>query len=161
MKNRMRELRSFGSVRGEGGNVLAYSEVDSPRGHSGDFFTEETVGNFNSLADNFALHLLNHVFGGPSLGNLKAVVGDIPSLKAIHNCHSNLAEMEFGIDCTLTGHGGGFMEPPEALSMHAFACAHKTNELVLPRLDTGDCNVVSPMGWHRSQLQWAFSLAGC
>lgn len=26
MKNRMRELRSFGSVRGEGGNVLAYSE---------------------------------------------------------------------------------------------------------------------------------------
>ena len=27
MKNRMRESRSFGSVRGEGGNVLAYSEV--------------------------------------------------------------------------------------------------------------------------------------
>jgi hypothetical protein len=26
MKNRMRELRSFGSVRGEGSNVLAYSE---------------------------------------------------------------------------------------------------------------------------------------
>jgi hypothetical protein len=26
MKNRMRESRSFGSVRGEGGNVLAYSE---------------------------------------------------------------------------------------------------------------------------------------
>ena len=27
MKNRMRELRSFGSVRGEGSNVLAYSEA--------------------------------------------------------------------------------------------------------------------------------------
>lgn len=27
MKNRMRESRSFGSVRGEGGNVLAYSET--------------------------------------------------------------------------------------------------------------------------------------
>jgi len=26
MKNRMRELRSFGSVRGEGRKVLAYSE---------------------------------------------------------------------------------------------------------------------------------------
>lgn len=26
MKNRMRESRSFGSVRGEGSNVLAYSE---------------------------------------------------------------------------------------------------------------------------------------
>ena len=26
MKNRMRELRSFGSVRGEGSDVLAYSE---------------------------------------------------------------------------------------------------------------------------------------
>jgi hypothetical protein len=26
MKNRMRESRSFGSVRGEGGDVLAYSE---------------------------------------------------------------------------------------------------------------------------------------
>ena len=31
MKNRMRELRSFGSVRGEGGNVLAYSEQGAPR----------------------------------------------------------------------------------------------------------------------------------
>ena len=27
MKNRMRELRSFGSVRGEGRKVLAYSEI--------------------------------------------------------------------------------------------------------------------------------------
>jgi len=27
MKNRMRELRSFGSVRGEGRKVLAYSET--------------------------------------------------------------------------------------------------------------------------------------
>jgi len=27
MKNRMRESRSFGSVRGEGSNVLAYSEI--------------------------------------------------------------------------------------------------------------------------------------
>jgi len=26
MKNRMRQLRSFGSVRGEGSDVLAYSE---------------------------------------------------------------------------------------------------------------------------------------
>ena len=31
MKNRMRESRSFGSVRGEGGNVLAYSEQGPPR----------------------------------------------------------------------------------------------------------------------------------
>jgi hypothetical protein len=28
MKNRMRELRSCGTVRGEGSNALAYSEVD-------------------------------------------------------------------------------------------------------------------------------------
>jgi hypothetical protein len=30
MKNRMRELRSCGTVRGEGSNALAYSEVRRP-----------------------------------------------------------------------------------------------------------------------------------
>jgi len=30
MKNRMRESRSFGSVRGEGSDVLAYSEKPHP-----------------------------------------------------------------------------------------------------------------------------------
>ena len=34
MKNRMRELRSFGSVRGEGSDVLAYSENRADSGRS-------------------------------------------------------------------------------------------------------------------------------